>query len=77
VTLIPSAYRVGFLLGLLFNPQNGGNIFFRNIILSDLHGVHTQKIIIFTVIAIRSSKSRGLNLAVAKLATVQVIKLPL
>jgi hypothetical protein len=38
----------GFLLGLLFNPEDGCNMFFQNIRSSKLHSVATQKTIFYS-----------------------------
>jgi hypothetical protein len=35
--------RVTILLDLLFYPEDGGDMFLRNVELSELHGVITQK----------------------------------
>jgi hypothetical protein len=43
------------LLGLLFYPDNGSDMLLRNVWLSELHGVTTQKAILFTVMAVRTS----------------------
>jgi hypothetical protein len=41
--LILPLVSVGFLLGLHFYPEDGGNMFFRNVWLFELYGVTTQK----------------------------------
>jgi hypothetical protein len=41
---LSTAISAGFLLGLLFNPDNGGNIvLLKNQALFELHGITTQK----------------------------------
>jgi hypothetical protein len=45
------------LLALLFDPEDGSNIFFRNIGLFELHGVTTQKTVLFIVTAAITSNS--------------------
>jgi hypothetical protein len=43
--MLPS---VGFLLGLLFSPEDGGNMFLKNVkILCKLHSITTQKTMLF------------------------------
>jgi hypothetical protein len=44
-----------FFLGLFFDPENGGNILLRNVgLLSNgLHGVVSQKIVLFINTAVR------------------------
>jgi hypothetical protein len=41
-TRLPTA-SAGFLLGLLSDTEDGGDIFLRNVEFSELHGVTTQK----------------------------------
>jgi hypothetical protein len=41
--LEPSA--ADFLFSLLYEPEGGGDMFFRNIGLSELHGAITQKVV--------------------------------
>jgi hypothetical protein len=41
---------LGYLVGLLFNPEAGGNMFFLNIMFCKLHGVTLQKTILFSAV---------------------------
>jgi hypothetical protein len=37
----------GFLLGLVFNPEDGGNVFLKGLIFTGLRGIISQKIGLF------------------------------
>jgi hypothetical protein len=43
--------KLGFLVGLLFEPQDGSDMFLQNIGLSPNYSATTQKIVIFIVTA--------------------------
>jgi hypothetical protein len=49
--------HAGFLLGLLFGPDDGGEMLLRNVsgLFSGLHGVISQKIKLFIIAAVRTS----------------------
>jgi hypothetical protein len=42
-----SSASAGFLFGLLFDPEDGCDRFLRNVGLSELHGVTSQKTVLF------------------------------
>jgi hypothetical protein len=50
------------LLGLLFDPENGGSAFSRNVGELLLHRVTFQKIFLFIDTAVENLKFTGLNL---------------
>jgi hypothetical protein len=52
----------GFLLCLLFDPAVGGMFLQRKWALSELHGVTTQKTVLFMVTAMRTSNPRCIQL---------------
>jgi hypothetical protein len=45
----------GFLLGLFFDPEDGGDMFLLNVCFTGLHGVISQKMILFMTIAVKPS----------------------
>jgi hypothetical protein len=47
--VLATCFHAGFLLGLFFNPEDGGDMFFRNVGLTfnGLHGLISQKIKLF------------------------------
>jgi hypothetical protein len=49
-----------FLLGLLFGPEDGSDIFFQTVwAVCEIHGIGTQKTVLFTFFVIGTSKSQG------------------
>jgi hypothetical protein len=48
-----SSTHAGFLLGLFFDAGEGGDMFLRDV--SGLHGVISQKIVLFITTAVRTS----------------------
>jgi hypothetical protein len=55
--LVATCFRAGFLLGLFLDPDDGGDIFLRNVwsALNGLHGVISQKIAHFITIGVSAS----------------------
>jgi hypothetical protein len=51
--LLAPYFRAGFFVGLFFDHEDGGDISLRN---PKLHGVTTQKIILFILTAVRTSE---------------------
>jgi hypothetical protein len=51
----------GFYLGLLFGPENGGDIFPKRRAIYGIHGVTTQQAGLLIVTAVRHSKQTQLN----------------
>jgi hypothetical protein len=45
---------LGYLVGLLFNPEAGGNMFLLNIRFCKLHGITLQKTVLFTAVLTHS-----------------------
>jgi hypothetical protein len=60
LSLLPAS--AGFLLGLLFIPRDEGNTLLQNTGLSELHGIASQKTVLFRVIILRTSNPIHLNL---------------
>jgi hypothetical protein len=56
-TLFATCLHAGFLLGLFFDPEDGGSIFIpkRPLTFNGLHGVISQKIYLFIITAGRTS----------------------
>jgi hypothetical protein len=50
ISLLVTCFHTGFLLGLSFDPENGGNMFLRNVGLTfnGLHGIISQNIVLFS-----------------------------
>jgi hypothetical protein len=44
VALLATCFHAGFLLGLFLDPEDGGDMFLRNV---GLHSVISQKIVLF------------------------------
>jgi hypothetical protein len=49
-------FHVRFSLGLFFHPEDGGDMFLRNVgYFNGIHGVISQKIVLFITTAVRTS----------------------
>jgi hypothetical protein len=54
--LLSTCFHPGFLLGLFFDPEDGGDMFLPNVgCFNGLHGVISQKIVLFITTAVRTS----------------------
>jgi hypothetical protein len=54
--LLATCFHAGFLLGLFFDPEDGGDMFLQNVLtFNGLHGVIFQKIELFINTAVRTS----------------------
>jgi hypothetical protein len=51
---IYSLLHISFLLGLLYDPEDGGYTFFRKLIFARLRGLISQKIQIFVATSVRT-----------------------
>jgi hypothetical protein len=65
----PSA-PAGLLLGLMFDTEDRGDTFLRNVWVSEIHGVTTQKIVPFAVRLMLSTHNLDVN---GKIKTKKVI----
>jgi hypothetical protein len=60
-------FHAGFLLNLFFFTEDGGDMFLRNVVLlNGLHGVISQKTVLFTTTAVRTSNPTTYSLFYSK-----------
>jgi hypothetical protein len=61
-TLLGEHLFLSFFLGLIFGPEDGGHMFFpKRLTFNGLHGVISQKIILFLTTAVRISNPTIIN----------------
>jgi hypothetical protein len=52
----PKCFYIGFLLGVLFDPEYGGDVLpKRQLTFNGLHGITSQKMVLFITTSVRTS----------------------